>query len=65
MSTYIKCGHCDGTGICERKKDPAGGPGKFSCDTCYQADGGMSRHGYFVAKVKWSICGGKGWLNSE
>ena len=61
MSTHVTCGHCEGKGTCQNVSNSSGK--KYSCETCFKADGGSSRHssGNKVV-VKCSICNGTGWV---
>jgi hypothetical protein len=59
MSQTVKCGHCDGKGVCER------GGGRWSCSTCTGAAGYIFNRGLSGENpkaVKCSICDGTGWV---
>lgn len=61
MSNVVKCGHCDGKGVCQNCTSSEGK--KYSCETCFKADGGASRHGSGnMVTVKCSVCNGTGWI---
>lgn len=59
MSETVKCGHCDGKGVCER------GSGRWSCSTCTSAAGYAFNRGPISGQghaVKCSVCDGTGWV---
>jgi len=63
MSTHVTCGHCGGRGVCRNERD---GDTTFSCETCFKADGGSSRHGSGNrVTVVCSVCKGTGWVRLE
>ena len=60
MADVVKCGHCDGKGVCER------GAGGWSCDSCLSHSGQVFRRNLFGEKknraVSCSKCDGTGWV---
>jgi hypothetical protein len=59
--SYVTCGHCNGEGVCKNGSD---GDNEYSCETCFKADGGSSKHGSGnQVVVKCSVCDGSGWVS--
>jgi DnaJ-class molecular chaperone len=60
--SIVKCGHCDGKGVCER------GKGNWSCSTCTADAGYLTNRGLLGENgraVKCSICGGTGSIRGQ
>lgn len=62
MPTHVTWGHDEGKGACRNVSSGE----NYSCETCFQADCGSSRHGSGNRVLATcSICNGTGWIKTN